>query len=189
MKLPNAEDCHFDIDKYLNRIVPPSPLHRLPTPLSWWLGHRKTTRPEVGNLIIALWAFIGTFSGLTLVSGVFLTSTALSSYNPPLIIASFVGLACFDGQMQTQLILLGRNSHTRIQCHSFTLKPASEFYFGSWNSCNHWSLHHKTLSIELGLRSDQMDSWCRSMWIGIQHHGIDQYCASTRGRNSTVGSC
>jgi hypothetical protein len=88
--VPRAENVHFDIDEYLNRIIPPSQLYLLPRPISRFLGYRKDQKPDVGNVIIAFWALIGAFCGLVLVAGVFKYSPIIREYNPPVVFASLV---------------------------------------------------------------------------------------------------
>jgi hypothetical protein len=85
-----AEEVHFDIDEYLNRIIPPSQLHRLPRPISRFLGFRKNPKPDVGNVLIAFWALIGAFGGLVLVAAIFKYSPVIREYNPPVVFASLV---------------------------------------------------------------------------------------------------
>ena len=89
-KLPRAQDIHFDIDDYLNRLVFPSQLHRLPKPLSWFLGYREKSAPEVGNVLIAIWALVGTFCGIMFVGAVFDYSDRIKSYHGPVVFASLV---------------------------------------------------------------------------------------------------
>lgn len=110
MKLPTASSIHFDIDDYLNRLIPPSQLYRLPRPISHFLGYRKTQKVEVGNVLICCWAFLGTFCGLALVSGVFQTSQALKSYNPPILIASFGATAILEYNTIQSPLAQPRNS-------------------------------------------------------------------------------
>lgn len=90
MKFPSPWQLDFDIDKYLNRFVPQSRLHRLPQPLSWFLGHRKTPQGKPGNVLIWIWAFIGAFTGIILIEGVVKSSPLLQSHGNVLIIGSFV---------------------------------------------------------------------------------------------------
>lgn len=85
-----AESWHLDIDRYLNRIVPASPLHKLPTPMSRFLGYRKEHRQDVGNVLGAFWSFIGAFCGLAVVAAVFNNTGSIQQHAPPALIASFV---------------------------------------------------------------------------------------------------
>jgi hypothetical protein len=95
----SAQAFHFDIDRYLNRIVPRSILQNLPTPISRFLGYRNGPKLEVGNLLICLYAFIGTFVGLVLVSLAFRTD-AIQKYHPPSLLASFVSNSIYIIQVR-----------------------------------------------------------------------------------------
>lgn len=90
MKLPAAKDVHFDIDQYLNRIVPHNRISRLPKPLSRFLGYREKPAAPIGNIIQATWALVGAFCGLTVVTAVYKFGPGIAKYNPPVIVASLV---------------------------------------------------------------------------------------------------
>lgn len=81
----------FDIDRYINRFVPPSWLHRLPKPIARFLGYRHPPAPPIGNVLVWWWAFIGAFSGILIVEAVFHTNK-LQAEGVPLVIASLVCL-------------------------------------------------------------------------------------------------
>lgn len=85
-----AESWHLDIDRYLNRVIPPSPLHRLPTPVSRFLGYRKEQKQDVGNILGAFWSLLGAFCGLAVVAAVFNNTESIQRHAPPAFIASFV---------------------------------------------------------------------------------------------------
>ena len=82
--------CDFDIDKYLNHAVPPSPLPHLPYPIAYWLGYRRGPRVHICQPLAWLWSFIGAFCGVALIEGVYRASAALQDWNPPILIGSFV---------------------------------------------------------------------------------------------------
>jgi hypothetical protein len=86
----DAREWDLDIDRYLNRIIPPSPLHKLPTPVSRFLGYRKETRQDVGNILGAFWSLLGAFCGLAVVAAVFNNTDSIQWHHPPALIASFV---------------------------------------------------------------------------------------------------
>jgi len=88
--LDNIREWDFDIDCYLNRAIPPSPLHRLPAPFSRFLGYRKETGQDVGNVCGAFWSFVGAFCGLAVVAAVFNNTESIQWHQPPALIASFV---------------------------------------------------------------------------------------------------
>jgi hypothetical protein len=92
--LKKAEAWHLDIDRYLNRVIPASPLHRLPTPVSRFLGYRKEQKQDVGNVLGAFWSLLGAFCGLAVVAAVFNNTESIQRHAPPAFIASFVSLVC-----------------------------------------------------------------------------------------------
>lgn len=85
-----ARNWDLDIDGYLNRILPPSPLHKFPAPVSRFLGYRKEARQDVGNILGAFWSMLGAFCGLGVVAAVFNKTESIQWHHPPALIASFV---------------------------------------------------------------------------------------------------
>ncbi|KAH6622119.1 HPP family-domain-containing protein [Boeremia exigua] len=92
----NAESWHLDIDRYLNRVIPASPLHKLPTPVSRFLGYRKVDEQDVGNILGAFWSLVGAFCGLAVVIGVFNNTESIQQHAPPAMIASFGASAILE---------------------------------------------------------------------------------------------
>jgi len=91
-RIPVAKEIHLDIDHYLDRFIPSNPIHRFPRPVARFLGHRDIPAPEIGNVLIALWALVGAFFGLLVVGATFKYSGLLQSYHPPVLFASLVSL-------------------------------------------------------------------------------------------------
>ncbi|KAF2638872.1 HPP family protein [Massarina eburnea CBS 473.64] len=91
-----AETWDFNIDHYLNRIIPPSPLHTLPVPISRFLGYRKQQKPDVGNVLGALYSFVGAFCGLAVVAAIFNNDWSIQARHPPALIASFGASAVLE---------------------------------------------------------------------------------------------
>ncbi|KAJ8116761.1 hypothetical protein OPT61_g1896 [Boeremia exigua] len=91
-----AESWHLDIDRYLNRIVPASRLHKLPTPISRFLGYRKQQKQDVGNILGAFWSIVGAFCGLAVVAAVFNNTRSIQQHAPPAFIASFGASAILE---------------------------------------------------------------------------------------------
>ncbi|KAH8702453.1 HPP family protein [Talaromyces proteolyticus] len=89
MGLSDPAAWNFDIDRWLNPIVPPPPWKWLPYPVSYVLGYRKKPMKPVGNLIITAWAFVGIFAGLIVIEVVSKHVAAFQSHQAPIIIASF----------------------------------------------------------------------------------------------------
>jgi len=90
--VPAASNVHFDIDNYLNPICFPSQVHKFPAPVARFLGWRKTPAKPIGNILVALYAFIGAFLGLILVGATFRYSPLIKEYHTPVLFASLVGI-------------------------------------------------------------------------------------------------
>ncbi|KAF2446482.1 hypothetical protein P171DRAFT_430632 [Karstenula rhodostoma CBS 690.94] len=91
-----AEAWNIDVDRYVNRIVPPSPLHRLPPPISRFLGYRKQQKEDVGNILGAFWSLLGAFCGLAVVAAVFNNTKIIQMHHPPALIASYGASAILE---------------------------------------------------------------------------------------------
>ncbi|KAG9196452.1 hypothetical protein G6011_01573 [Alternaria panax] len=91
-----ARGWDLDIDRYLNRIIPPSSLHKFPTPVSRFLGYRKEPRQDVGNILGAFWSLLGAFCGLAVVAAVFNNTDSIQWHQPPALIASFGASAVLE---------------------------------------------------------------------------------------------
>lgn len=87
-----VREWELDVDRYLNRVLPASPLHRFPVSISRFLGYRKEQSQDVGNVLGAFWALVGAFCGLSVVAAVFNNTGAIHARHPPALIASFVRL-------------------------------------------------------------------------------------------------
>lgn len=79
----------IDIDRWLNPLVPYNRLSRLPPPVSRFLGYRDGPRGEIGNVLVAWWAFVGAFSGVAAIEAV-LMIPEIQKHGVPTVIASFV---------------------------------------------------------------------------------------------------
>ncbi|KAL2129220.1 hypothetical protein VTI74DRAFT_8066 [Chaetomium olivicolor] len=88
---------HFDIDKHLNPVFPPSVLPQLPAPIAHFLGYRThaPARP-LGNLAMIFWAVVGVFSSLAIIGAVVLHVPAFQSRGVPTIVGSFGAAAVLD---------------------------------------------------------------------------------------------
>jgi len=80
----------FDIDDYLNPLIPRPWLHRLPRWMSWWLGYRATLPRHVPTVFVWVWTFIGCFCGVSVVEAVMEKSSYFVSRQVPDIVGSFV---------------------------------------------------------------------------------------------------
>lgn len=86
---------NFDVDRYINPIVPRSRLYLLPKPVSWFLGHREKPPKQIGNVVTWFWAFIGAFCGILVIEAVFQTDM-LQSDGAPIIIGSLGAAAVLE---------------------------------------------------------------------------------------------
>ena len=81
---------NFDIDNYLNRLLPQPWVHYLPRPISHFLGYRKDTPKKQPDVIIWLWTWIGAFCGVSVIEAVFQRNAYFSDRGAPIIVGSFV---------------------------------------------------------------------------------------------------
>ncbi|KAK3944374.1 HPP family protein [Diplogelasinospora grovesii] len=87
---------HFDIDHYLNPVVPPTALPRLPYPVAHFLGYRTRPPRPLGNILIIAWAFVGIFCSLALIATVGRYVPSFAGHAVPTIIGSFGAAAVLD---------------------------------------------------------------------------------------------
>ncbi|EPE32628.1 hypothetical protein GLAREA_07762 [Glarea lozoyensis ATCC 20868] len=100
---------NFDIDLYINRIVPRSRIHLLPKPISWFLGYREEPTKPVGSIIIWFWSFIGAFAGILIIEAVFRTP-GLHSHGTPIVIGSLGAAAILEYQVIDSPLSQPRNA-------------------------------------------------------------------------------
>ncbi|RMZ70946.1 abc transporter atp-binding arb1 [Pyrenophora seminiperda CCB06] len=91
-------DWNFDLDRYINRVVPASQLPKLHAPVARFLGYRKETQQQedVGNILGAFWSLFGAFCGLAVVAAVFNNMESIQRHHPPALIASFGASAILE---------------------------------------------------------------------------------------------
>jgi hypothetical protein len=179
--IPRAEDVHFDIDEYLDRAIPSSQLHRLPRPISRFLGYRRIPKPDVGNVLIALWAIVGTFLGLLTVAAVFKYAPSIRHYSPPVLFASFVSRLENLKQYKLMLIdFLGRYRNSRIQRSSLTTSPTTQRCPGPCHLCRPGSRNREALPAKRRLRIVAMVSKPSRLRHCFRRHDAHEHCPSTR---------
>ncbi|KAL9130360.1 MAG: hypothetical protein Q9217_001418 [Psora testacea] len=105
----NPSAWHVDIDKYLNRLVPPNFIHTLPRPISHFLGYRESPQADTGNILVAFWACLGAFVGVIVLEGVFMIPE-IRHRGPPLLIASFGAVAILEYNTIESPLAQPRNS-------------------------------------------------------------------------------
>lgn len=94
--IPRNRLLNFDIDLFLNPFIPPSQVHRLPTPIAHFLGHRAYTPTEPSPIVAWGLTFFASVAGLCLVGGVFKYAPGIAKWNPPPLVASFGASAVLD---------------------------------------------------------------------------------------------
>ncbi|OAA77074.1 HPP family protein [Akanthomyces lecanii RCEF 1005] len=87
---------NFDIDRFLNPIVPSPPWNHIPYPVAYFLGYRKTKPVNTGNLMPTFWAFIGIFCAITIIQVVSKHVPAFESHHVPAIVGSFGATAVLE---------------------------------------------------------------------------------------------
>lgn len=60
------------------------------------LGYRKEPPKSLGNVVVAMWSFLGAFCGVALVAGVSMHVPSFRAHDVPIIIASFVSSRLVD---------------------------------------------------------------------------------------------
>ena len=137
---------NFDVDRYINPIVPRSRLYLLPKPISWFLGHREKPPKQIGNVVTWFWAFIGAFCGILVIEAVFQTDM-LQSDGAPIIIGSLV-CSHLQSRNHSTETLPGRCGRTRIQHNRFTTVSTSKCSSRSSLLLRDWSRHHQAIQTE-----------------------------------------
>ncbi|KAI1818753.1 HPP family protein [Poronia punctata] len=92
---PSIWRRNFDIDNYLNRIIPASRWHTIPYPVAHFFGYRKKPAEKYGNLLLTVRATLGIFVSLVLIqlASHYVLDVASSG---PLIVASFGAAAVLE---------------------------------------------------------------------------------------------
>ncbi|OAA55728.1 HPP family protein [Cordyceps fumosorosea ARSEF 2679] len=97
MRRPNSHHAwNFDIDRYLDPIVPAPPWRYLPYPVAHFLGYRKTKPANTGNIMPTFWAFIGIFCAIIIVQVVSTHIPSFESHHVPAIVGSFGATAVLE---------------------------------------------------------------------------------------------
>lgn len=90
-----AKHFSFDIDRHLNAYIPSNFVRTLPKPIARFLGYRDGPRRDIGNVLIAGWAFFGAFVGIITIEAVFLIPV-IHDHGVPIVIGSFGAAAILE---------------------------------------------------------------------------------------------
>ncbi|PFH62308.1 hypothetical protein XA68_14168 [Ophiocordyceps unilateralis] len=86
----------WDIDRYLNRFIPPPPWHRLPPPVARLLGYRQNKLPSTGNILPLIWAFIGITLTISIIEAATKSVPDFVANDGPIIVGSFGASAVLE---------------------------------------------------------------------------------------------
>lgn len=83
---------NFEIDRYINPFILPSPVEHLPSLARRFLGRHDHPPRRLGNILTVVWAFIGALGALSLISVVCKEIPVFESSEGggPLVLGSFV---------------------------------------------------------------------------------------------------
>ncbi|KAM0276832.1 hypothetical protein ACHAQH_006367 [Verticillium albo-atrum] len=87
---------NFDIDRFINPLVPHPPWRHLPAPISRFFGHRTQKPDNTGNFILIFWAFIGIFIGISVIELVSDNVPSFHHHGAPIIVGSFGAAAVLE---------------------------------------------------------------------------------------------
>ncbi|KAJ5087738.1 hypothetical protein N7456_011354 [Penicillium angulare] len=87
--IARVNEWNFDIDRYINRLIPAPRWHLVPRPVAHFLGYRDETPSPRGNIVIAFWGMVGAFCGVALVASVSERVSSFEARDAPAIIGSF----------------------------------------------------------------------------------------------------
>ncbi|KAM0330789.1 hypothetical protein ACHAQA_003743 [Verticillium albo-atrum] len=86
----------FDIDRFINPLVPHPPWRHLPAPVSRFFGYRKDKPENTGNFVLIFWAFIGIFCGISIIELVSKNVPSFHHHGAPIIVGSFGAAAVLE---------------------------------------------------------------------------------------------
>ncbi|KAJ5241418.1 uncharacterized protein N7469_003009 [Penicillium citrinum] len=94
--LSNISSWNFDIDRFLNPLIPAPRWNLIPQPIAHFLGYRSTAPRPLGNILAAFWSLVGAFCGVALVASVSKRVPSFEDRNAPAIIGSFGAAAVIE---------------------------------------------------------------------------------------------
>lgn len=89
----------FDIDYYLNPVIPRQRLYLLPNFVSHWFGYRSPSskpQPRLPNIGAWISAFVGGFIGIAIITHVFAHLPPLGGHQVPVVVASLGAAAVLE---------------------------------------------------------------------------------------------
>ncbi|KAL6816283.1 HPP domain-containing protein [Trichoderma camerunense] len=93
---PIHHSWNFNIDRFLNPLIPPPPWNHIPYPIAYWFGFRKTKPQGTGNLMPIFWAFLGVFGAIAMIEAVGKHVASFPPHHVPLIVGSFGAAAVLE---------------------------------------------------------------------------------------------
>ncbi|KAI5455961.1 HPP family-domain-containing protein [Mariannaea sp. PMI_226] len=88
-RLSDPLSWSFDIDRLLNRFIPPPPWKHIPYPIAYMLGYRKNKPRPIGNIITVCWTFLGIFCAISTIIAASEHIPAFTERGAPIIVGSF----------------------------------------------------------------------------------------------------
>ena len=187
---------HFDIDTFINPLIPAPPWHWVPRPMAHFLGYRGDQPPRpLGNLVIAFWALIGVFCSISVVTSVTMRVPSFQHHNAPVVIASMVcghlvspGIRSDASRVeQATDEQTGSGRRTSLRSSRFTLSAASQCYLRpDLRLCNrNWDI--QIIRIKPSCRQIARAKRASGLCYHHQPHDSHQHLASPGWCHSIVG--
>ena len=187
MHVSEAKDWHIDIDKYLRPFVPRNLVHKLPRPLSHFLGHRDRAGTRIGNVLVAAWALLGAFVGVAVIEAAFM-APVIKDHGVPLLIASFVRLGERFLHANFTLKYTGCCSDIGVQHRRITARPASKRYCRTRPICHRWHWHHQTVQAQRRLQQYTLACRRPGLRSRLGCHDSHRDCVPS-GRSHSFAGC
>ncbi|CAI7577053.1 unnamed protein product [Penicillium pancosmium] len=135
--ISDISSWNFDIDRFLNPLIPAPRWNLIPQPIAHFLGYRSRAPKPLGNVMVAFWSMVGAFVGVALVASVSKRVPSFEDRNAPAIIGSFGAAAVIEFCVVESPLAQPRNAFFSqiIACvvgvgisKLFALNPTAENY-------------------------------------------------------------
>ncbi|KAJ5994938.1 hypothetical protein N7481_001915 [Penicillium waksmanii] len=135
--ISDISSWNFDIDRFLNPLIPVPRWNLIPQPIAHFLGYRSRAPKPLGNVMVAFWSMVGAFVGVALVASVSKRVPSFEDRNAPAIIGSFGAAAVIEFCVVESPLAQPRNAFFSqlIACvvgvgisKLFALNPNAEHY-------------------------------------------------------------